>query len=64
MLREAFKSVSWPSHLKFLSSTGFAFDAIGLPGTTQAAASEKLDFRWKDTPKVSVDLALAVECKG
>ena len=64
LLREAFKSVTWPSHLKFLSSTGFGFDKMGLPGATQFAASEKLDFRWKDTLNVSVDLTLAIKCKG
>lgn len=64
LLREAFTSVTWPFNLKFVSSTGFAFDEMGLRGATQAAASEKLDFLWKGHLKVSVDLALAIECKG
>jgi len=64
LLREAFKTVTWPTNIKFVSSTGFTFDKMGLPGAMQAAASEKIDFRWKDNLKVSVGLALAVECKG
>ena len=64
LLREAFKSVKWPENLKFVSSTGFAFDKMGLSGATQAAASEKLDFLWRGNLKVSVDLALAIEFKG
>ena len=58
------EEISWPSNLNFVSSTGFAFDKMGLPGAMQAAASEKLDFCWKGDLKVSVDLALAIECKG
>ena len=64
LLREEFKSMTWPSKLKFLTSTGLTFDRLGLSGATQAAASEKLDFLWKDHLKVSVDLTLAIECKG
>lgn len=64
LLREAFKSITWPSNLKLLTSTGLAFDRIGLSGAMQASASEKLDLVWKDHLKVSVDLALAIECKG
>lgn len=64
LLREAFKSVTWPENLKFVSSTGFAFDKIGLSGATQAAVSEKLDFLWRGNLKVSVDLALAIEFNG
>ena len=64
LLREAFKSVTWPENLKLVSSTGLTFDKLNLSGATQSAASEKLDFRWKDNLKVSVDLALAIECKG
>ncbi|XP_078349747.1 cyclic GMP-AMP synthase-like receptor 1 [Oculina patagonica] len=63
LLREAFKTIAWPLNLKFLTSTGRAFDQMGLSGATQAAASEKLDFLWKDRLKVSVDLTLAIECK-
>lgn len=64
LLREAFKSVKWPENLKFVSSTGFAFDKMGLSGATQTAASEKIDFLWRGNLKVSVDLALAIEFKG
>ena len=64
LLREAFKSVKWPENLKFVSSTGFAFDKMGLSGATQFAASEKIDFLWRGNLKVSVDLALAIEFKG
>lgn len=64
LLREAFKSITWPLNLKLLTSTGLAFDRMGLSGAMQASASEKLDFVWKDHLKVSVDLALAIECKG
>ena len=64
LLREAFKSITWPANLKLVTSTGLAFDRIGLSGAMQASASEKLDLVWKDHLKVSVDLALAIECKG
>lgn len=64
LLREAFESVTWPPDLKLFSSTGLFFDRVGLPGLTQVAASEQIDFRWKDRLEVSVDLALAIECKG
>ena len=37
---------------------------MGLSGAMQASASEKLDLVWKDHLKVSVDLALAIQCKG
>ena len=64
LLRETYKSITWPLNLKLLTSTGLAFDRMGLSGATQASASEKLDFLWKDQLKVSVDLALAIDCKG
>ena len=63
LLRESLKCVSWPKNLKFLTSTGATFDKLGLRGATQRSASEKVDFLWKDDLKVSVDLALALECK-
>ena len=64
LLREAFKSMTWPTDLKFVWSTGLFYDKVGLSGMAQAAASEQLDFLWKGRLKVSVDLALAIECKG
>ncbi|PFX27528.1 hypothetical protein AWC38_SpisGene7750 [Stylophora pistillata] len=64
LLREAFKSISWPSNIKLLSSTGLTFDRLKLIGAMQAAASEQVDLLRKDQLKVSVDLSLAVECKG
>lgn len=64
LLREAFKAISWPSDIKLLSSTGLFFDRLSLSGATQAAASEQVDFLWKDYLKVSVDWSLAIECKG
>lgn len=64
LLREAFKSITWPSNIKLLSSTGLTFDRLKLRGAMQTAASEKVDLLWKDHLKVSVDLCVAVECKG
>ena len=64
LLREAFKSITWPSNLKLSTSTGLTFDRLGLSGAMQASASEELGLVWKDHLKVSVDLALAIECKG
>ena len=64
LLREAFTSVTWPPDLKLVSSAGLFFDKVGLSGMTLTAASEQMDFLWKGRLEVSVDLAVAIECKG